>query len=111
MLYTPIEHDHKKGFYESHICNAFAVRFGRHIMYTQHNTISKGAVLTHDQYIDTLVDNKRISWLNQLKVCVMIYTGELNGFSDVSDLLVERQNELLPVFPDFLLGALEEAFE
>lgn len=57
------------------------------------------------------MENKRISWLNQLKVCVMIYTGELNGFSDVSDLLVERQNELLPVFPDFLMSALEEAFE
>ena len=111
ILYTPIDHETEKGGYQAQICSPFAVRFNRHIIYTREDTISKVAVLTHDQYIDDLIDVKRISWLNQLKVCIMIYTGELNGFSDISDLLSERQNELLPVLPDRLLEALDESFE
>lgn len=81
------------------------IRHDRCIYYLREKCITRLQINTHIEYLFKM-KKMNLNWLTLLKISLEIYTGEMKGFSNVSDFKDARESEMLPSMQELLMSLL-----
>lgn len=85
--------------------NNTVIRYKRAVFFLRDKSISRVMIHNHWDYLEKM-RQQNLNWLTLLKISLEIYTGEMKGFSNVSDFKDAREAELMPSMQKLLMSSL-----